>query len=236
VQPLAPMSYCGDRDESLERRVTRIFLLTPIRLYRDAVAEVVTSSRQACVCGAAGGLAAACEAVAELKPDIVLLDAAIGDEARATAALLVASSSSRIVVLGPADDDRAERVLGALEAGAAGYVTRESTLTELFAAIEAVGRGNLVCSPEVAGGLRRRVASLANTRSSAPGLEALTRREQQIARLVADGLSNKEIALQLHIELPTVKNHVHRILEKLQVRRRGEAAAHVHASTLNRKY
>ena len=83
----------------------------------------------------------------------------------------------------------------------------------------------LPCSPGVAGALLRRVAALAAERRGECGLERLTAREVEVLRLIERGLANREIAAQLCIELRTVKNHVHRILEKLGVDRRGQAAA-----------
>src|SRR5437773_985410 len=82
----------------------------------------------------------------------------------------------------------------------------------------------------LAASLLRRVATLAAEQAPVSAAERLTSREREIVRLIDDGLSNKQIAGELHIELPTVKNHVHNILEKLQVQRRSEAAARVRES------
>jgi DNA-binding NarL/FixJ family response regulator len=92
-----------------------------------------------------------------------------------------------------------------------------------------VTRGEFLCSPGTAATLLRRVAALAAERHTADNGARLTPREQQVVRLIDEGLSNKEIARRLSIEVRTVKNHVHSILEKLQVRRRGEAAARMRA-------
>jgi two-component system, NarL family, nitrate/nitrite response regulator NarL len=81
------------------------------------------------------------------------------------------------------------------------------------------------CSPKLAATLLRRVAALAQEQRSPSALDSLTIRERQIVGLIGDGLSNKEIASGLKIEVATVKNHVHNILEKLNVTRRSEAAA-----------
>jgi len=87
-----------------------------------------------------------------------------------------------------------------------------------------------VCSPRVAGALLRRIAALATDGRSDRVPAHLTNREREIMGLIDEGLSNKEIAKRLRIEVATVKNHVHNILEKLQVHRRGEAAARVRAA------
>ena len=128
-----------------------------------------------------------------------------------------------MVALGVADAD--DHVLGCAEAGVAGYVPRDASLDDLVAVIESAFRGEAICSPRIAGSLLRRIATLAAGQNGTMPLAHLTGREREIVRLIDRGLSNKEIARDLGIEVATVKNHVHNILEKLQVRRRGEAAA-----------
>jgi DNA-binding NarL/FixJ family response regulator len=95
----------------------------------------------------------------------------------------------------------------------------------LVATLESATRGEALFSPRMAASLLRRVAALAATQPSPSAQVRLTPRERDIMRLLDEGLSNKEIAQRLGIEVATVKNHVHNILEKLQVHRRGEAAA-----------
>jgi two-component system nitrate/nitrite response regulator NarL len=116
-------------------------------------------------------------------------------------------------------------VIAVAEAGASAYVTPDGSMEDLACVVESVERGEVLCSPGMAAGLFRRVATLARDRQLDPIDEKLTARELDVLRLVEAGLSNKEIATALSIELPTVKNHVHRILEKLHVNRRSEAAA-----------
>jgi DNA-binding NarL/FixJ family response regulator len=91
------------------------------------------------------------------------------------------------------------------------------------AAIKAAARGEVHCSPKIAGSLFRRIAALSTERSGRAAAGALTAREAQILKLVQEGMSNKMISRTLGIELPTVKNHVHSILVKLGVHRRAEA-------------
>ena len=120
-----------------------------------------------------------------------------------------------------AEDD----ILECAEAGIAAYVLREGSIEDLVETLEATVRGELCCTPKVAATLMRRLAALAATQPSALDATHLTSRELGILRLIERGLSNKEIAGRLFIEVSTVKNHVHHVLEKLQVRTRGEAAA-----------
>jgi DNA-binding NarL/FixJ family response regulator len=99
----------------------------------------------------------------------------------------------------------------------------------LTAVLRAV-KGEAVCPPRIAAGLFRRVAALSSASSDQASLQSearLTAREAEVLALIDDGLSNKQISRRLYIEVPTVKNHVHSILDKLGARSRGEAAARV---------
>jgi DNA-binding NarL/FixJ family response regulator len=113
----------------------------------------------------------------------------------------------------------------------AGYVSREGSLHDLVAAIDSAARGEMLCTPRVAATLLRRVSSLAAERPPAQPFARLTNRQLEIVRLIEQGLTNKEIARRLCIELPTVKNHLHNIFEKLDVHRRGELASVVRRGT-----
>jgi DNA-binding NarL/FixJ family response regulator len=125
-----------------------------------------------------------------------------------------------IVALGVPDVEG--DVLACAEAGIAGYVTREASLEELVAVVRSAVQGELRCSPRIAAGLLRRLSALSEHGPSAPRVR-LTARQREIVRLIGQDLSNKEIAHRLGIEVATVKNHVHNLLEKLNVHRRTAA-------------
>src|SRR5262249_26134757 len=116
----------------------------------------------------------------------------------------------RVIVLGV--NDAEEEVVRYAEAGAAGYLLQDGSLNELVATIVSVAEGETLCSPRVAAALLRRLAALAADRHSSVAHARLTAREQEIMQLVGHGLSNKQIAQRLSIEIWTVKNHVHNIL------------------------
>jgi two-component system nitrate/nitrite response regulator NarL len=210
---------------SEEGLVTRVLVVAGIRLYREGLEAIIAREGRMSVAGTAADVAAACAVVAHVEPDVVLLDAAPEPPPQAVRALVAAAPDVRILVLGLPEADLDHEVLECVHAGAAGYVTREASLADLVEAVVCAARGEMLCSTSVAGALARSLARLAAETEPPPAEAVLTAREREIARLIADGLSNKEIAGRLHIELPTVKNHVHRILGKLQVQRRGEAAA-----------
>jgi two-component system, NarL family, nitrate/nitrite response regulator NarL len=122
-----------------------------------------------------------------------------------------------------------EAVLAYAEAGIAGYVSRDGSVQDLVTAIEGAVKGELRCSPRLAGTILRRLAWRAAVGGDVSPRTTLTSRETEIVRLIDQGLSNKEIAVRLGIEVATVKNHVHNLLDKLRVHRRSEAAARLRA-------
>lgn len=201
----------------------RVLVVADIRLYRDGLVEILRRQTSLEVVGTAADGAAAVARAAELSPGVVLVDQAMSDGVATMRSLLELLPATKIVALGVPETDR--DVVDCAEAGVSGYVPREASLEDLVAAVESVGRGELLCSPRVAASLLRRVALGSAAGVGSGQLDHLTAREGQIVRLIEQGLSNKEIASRLGIEVATVKNHVHNLLEKLQVHRRAEAAA-----------
>jgi two-component system nitrate/nitrite response regulator NarL len=198
----------------------RIAIIVNIRLYREGLAQALAREGIEVVGTAADGSAGvAC--VATTQPDIALLDMAMLDSISTVRTLAAQAPQVRVVALGVPETDG--HVLACVEAGVAGYVPRDGSLEDLADILMGVDRGEVLCSPRIIGSLFRRVAELAA--QPQPPVERLTVRELEILELIDQGLTNKEIARRLCIELSTVKNHVHNILEKLQVRRRADAAA-----------
>jgi two-component system, NarL family, nitrate/nitrite response regulator NarL len=217
-QPAIPAGRSRD-----EAAPVRVAIVAGIRLYRDGLADALRREPGFDVVATGADLGTAPDIVREAHPDVALLDLAYEGGPATVRGVRAADPDARVVVLGIDEDE--EHVLPLVEAGAAGYVTREATLADLFAAVGSAVRNEALCSPRMVASLARRLAGLAEQRALRPTPAALTARESEILALVDQGLSNKEIATRLCIELPTVKNHVHHILEKLHVRRRGEAAA-----------
>jgi two-component system nitrate/nitrite response regulator NarL len=216
----------GPSDGRAER--AGVLIITPIRLYSDGIAHFLRASPAVDVLGTAAQGMTTIELAVRLGPDVILLDMALEDSRETSRALRAALPRTAIVAL--AVPESAGYVLGCAEAGISGYVPREGSLEELLTAVIRAANGEAVCSPPIVGSLFRRVAALAAMEPPvpvvpAPPVPALTARQAEIVALIDDGLSNKQIARTLCIELPTVKNHVHAILEKLGARTRGEAAA-----------
>ncbi len=213
--------------------MTHVFVVSPVCLYREGLAEALRKRDEIEIIGTAPGVAEARDALSTLhaRTDVVLLEMATPESLLEARGLLEVFSD--LGVLAIAVPNREEDLLACIEAGVSGFVTQEAPVTALVDALESFGRGELLCSPSVAAALGRRVAALARDRQRVVPLPELTTRELEIAQLIDEGLSNKEIAGRLWIEVPTVKNHVHHILGKLGVNRRAQAAARIrHANAL----
>lgn len=201
----------------------KLLIVADIRLYREGLAGVLDRQDQFRVAGTAADAEGAFTELRGGQPDVVLVDMAMPDGLETARAIIDLAPAVKVVALSVAETER--DVLACAEAGMAGYVPRQGSLADLIAALECAARGEALCSPRVAAGLLRRVAALAATQPKGLAQAHLTAREREILQLLDGGLANKEIAQRLGIEVATVKNHVHNILEKLQVHRRGEAAA-----------
>lgn len=201
----------------------RILIADDTRLVRETLAATLAHQESLDLTAEAVCLAECCARIDTFRPDIVLLKTA-ADHSIATLQTIVRMAPEvRVVALGVNDTE--EEVIQLAEAGAAGYLVRNGSLADLVATIVSVTEGETLCSPRVAAALLRRVAALAAECRSSKVQAHLTAREREIIQLVDQGFSNKEIAQRLVINVRTVKNHVHNILDKLQVHRRSEAAA-----------
>jgi len=201
----------------------RILIVADIRLYREGLTQALGREERLTIAGAAADLESALKCVRAHRPDIVLIDQAMPDSLAAVRAIGVIAPKVKVVALAVRDVDR--DVIACAEAGVAGYVPREAGVPELISTIQSVAHGELLCSPRVAATLLKRVTALAAGEGHAGLAARLTGRELEILGLLERGLSNKDIARHLGIEVATAKNHVHNILGKLQVHGRGQAAA-----------
>jgi two-component system, NarL family, nitrate/nitrite response regulator NarL len=210
-----------------------LVICTHVRLYRDSLGVVLAREDDLDVRDTAASADECIGAVRGCGADMVLLDAGAPDALDALARLTRLRPGPRVVVLGLPEDEAA--VVAYAEGGVSAYVTRDDSVQALVETLRAAERGEMRCSSRMAGILVRRVAKLAAEQEArAPAMPPvhLTRRELEIAALMDAGLHNKQIAQRLQIQLPTVKNHVHHILGKLDVGGRGEATAALRARGL----
>jgi DNA-binding NarL/FixJ family response regulator len=164
-------------------------------------------------------------AIAECPPTLVVIGASHFEGAPLVAAVRARLPNVGVVVLAMHEQD--EDFPAWADVGISGYLEPDTSTSTLVSTVRRAAAGGVVCPSRLTALLLNRSAHQPNLRAGKAGINALTAREHEIAALLADGLSNKGIALRLNVALPTVKNHVHRVLDKLGVRSRGEAAAHV---------
>lgn len=207
----------------------RVLLVIDVPFYRDGLQRLLEADGDI-VLVAAVGSEQALASVEREAPDVVLMDIGHCDALEQVRALRARWHAIRIVVL--AIDDTEDAVVSFLEAGIAGYVSRRAGYAELVQVLRKTMRDEWSCSPRAMALLLKRLADLsAHPRPAAEPdhfAAGLTDREQQILKLLGQGLSNKRIATMLNISHATTKNHVHRVLAKLQLRTRAEIAAFVH--------
>jgi DNA-binding NarL/FixJ family response regulator len=168
-----------------------------------------------------------------LRPDVVLMDVRMPDldGISATRKLLDAFPETRVVILTTFEQD--DYIFGALRAGASGFLLKRTRPEELVAAVHTIAAGDSLLSPSVTSRVIERMAQQPGPDASHDArLDELTPRERDVLELLARGLSNAEIAAGLRIEESTVKTHVKRLLAKLRVRDRVQAAIFAHQSGL----
>ena len=199
--------------------LVRVFLVCDVRVHRDLLSAALADEDGIALAGSAHG-DVACLAVGMSAADVVLVDGdSVGGPATVRA-LATAAPEAKIVITGVPEDEGG--VVGLVEAGIAGYATADQPLADVAASVLSAADGELQCSPRVSAALAERVAVLSAAQRQVNGGTSLTPREREIAALIGDGLSNKQIARRLSIELATVKNHVHNMLRKLGVTRRDQ--------------
>jgi DNA-binding NarL/FixJ family response regulator len=217
-----------DPEGPASRQPPHVFILSDVRLVREGLALLLPRDGSLLVVGA-GSAKEAGNLVKELKPDILLLDATLKD--LPACAQQVRQAAGRIKIVAFAVGEVDQELIACAEAGACAFVDRDGSNHDLLRAIGEAWRGEFSVSPHQTALLLGRIAELAQLRPQPAGSAKLTRREREIVPLIERGLSNKEIARQLSIETATIKNHVHNILEKMQLRRRGQIAARTRDSS-----
>jgi len=208
-------------------RAIRVVIVDDQELVRAGFRALLDAEDDVEVVGEAGTGDAAVVTVAASRPDVVLMDIRMPgvNGIEATRRIRTLDDPPEVLILTTFDTD--ENVFDALEAGAAGFLVKDTPPTQLIEALRAAVAGGAVISP---GTTRRLVdhlvaSRLTRARSAPEELEVLTDREREVLELVALGCSNREIAARLTISELTAKTHVSRLLTKLEVSSRVQAAA-----------
>jgi DNA-binding NarL/FixJ family response regulator len=206
----------------------RVMICDDHALFRRGLIMVLESEEGIEVVGEAEDGEQAIARVADLAPDVVLMDVRMPRVSGidATKAIATAVPAAKILMLTVSDEE--DDLYDAIKAGATGYLLKEISIEEVATAIRAVVSGQSLISPSMASKLLSEFTNLAkkaDERQSVP-TPRLTDRELEVLKLVAEGMSNREIAGELYISENTVKNHVRNILEKLHLHSRMEAVVY----------
>lgn len=207
----------------MDERSTRVsvVLASDVRLYREGLGQMLENAAWVEVVASVSDAGAALRETRKLRPGVMLLDMAMKDSFLAAREVAGLDPPTRIVAFGLAENE--PEVIACAQLGVSGYVLREASMSDALDAIRAAARGEVSCSPKIVRLLLQHIA--AQRRASREPTDSLTLRESQVLHLLQEGLSNKMISRHLGIELQTVKNHVHNILAKLSVHRRGDAVS-----------
>jgi two-component system, NarL family, nitrate/nitrite response regulator NarL len=203
----------------------RVLFVSDVRFLREGLPEILHQQSELAIAWVAEDQNQALELILAVHPDAVLLDTALPSGFDAVASIVAAAPDIPVIALAMVESEH--DILTWAEAGIAGFVPRSASISDIVRTVSLAVRGEQICSARVAGSMIRRLRQLAVlTREEryGPVVGRLTAREQEIAELVAQGLSNKLIARHLHIAVATVKCHVHNILDKLKLQRRGNVA------------
>ncbi|HWU22469.1 MAG TPA: response regulator transcription factor [Nocardioides sp.] len=200
--------------------MTRVLIVDDHPLFREGLAGLLATIEGVEVAGSVGTAEAALEFCATDRPDVVLMDVNLpgASGVAATARLTRTTPAPAVLMVTMVDDD--ETVLAALSAGARGYLLKDATPEDIHAALRTVVSGGAVLGAGVAG----RLLTQRERRNDEVAVDDLTPREREVLDLLARGRTNAQIARALGISLKTVQNTVSRVLDKLQVADRTQAA------------
>jgi len=201
--------------------MTRILIVDDHAIVREGLRMLLGDEPDLDIIGEAADGEEAVQKALSLVPDLILLDLVLPDldGIEVTRRVLAVQPGCRILLLTSFAED--QNVIAAMQAGAAGYMLKDVLRDDLVSAIQRVARGEPVLHPEAQ---RKLIQHLSRPAPPQPDLNALTDREREVLSLIAKGLSNKQIARQLHITEGTVKGHVSNILSKLHLEDRTQAA------------
>jgi DNA-binding NarL/FixJ family response regulator len=210
-----------------------ILVIEDNRLLRDGIAAMLTDQVDLRVVGALGNSDRTLTVIRDTKPSVVLLD--LGLRAQNSLELVKsirkAFAGMKIIVMDlvPLQSD----VVAYVQAGVSGFILKDATVDDFLNTIRSVSGGETILPPQLTGSLFSQIVDHAVRGSSRSVLlesVRMTRRERQVVSLIADGMTNKEIAQALHLSPSTVKSHIHNILEKLALRSRVQIAKYAHTS------
>ena len=208
----------------MESLPIKILIVDDHTMVRDGLSSMLGRQQDFAIIGEAGNGREAVEKAQDLGPDVILMDLRMPEMTgvEAMRAIGERDPEAKIIVLTTYDTD--EYIFDAIEAGAKGYLLKDTSREELFSAVRAVHRGESQIEPGVAAKVLTRLAQLSRQNSDPNrSNDTLSDREIEVLQLIAGGAANKQIAVDLSISESTVKTHVANIFQKLDVSHRTEA-------------
>jgi DNA-binding NarL/FixJ family response regulator len=208
-----------------------LLLVNETRLMGNVIAAALEGKPDINVVACTTNIDEAVKIVREQDVDVALVSTRLPDQGalKLTSIITEFKPSTKVLALGLTEEK--QHVLRYVEAGATGYILKDDSLEGMIETIRAAQDGKVFVSPQIAAAIMERLATLArlfsDVESSITDTTELTARELEVLKLVGEGQTNQQIAEHLVIEVGTVKNHVHNILDKLHVSSRGEAAAYL---------
>ncbi len=204
---------------------TRVLLCDDHEVVREGLRTLLSRYSDMSVVGEAGSVKEAVEAAAKAKPDVVIMDVRLpdGSGVEACREIREARPETRVIMLTSYADD--EALFASIVAGASGYLLKQTRGQAVIDAIQAVAAGRSLLDPDVTGKVLERVREARPQED--PALASLTDQERKVLEQLAEGKTNREIGTAVFLSEKTVKNYVSRILDKLGLSRRAEAAAYV---------
>lgn len=202
----------------------RVLLVDDHEVIRVGLRTVLGQSQGVTIIGEAGTMAEAIEQAQKLKPDVILMDVRLPDGSGVNACreILSARPETRVIFLTSYADD--DSVLAAVLAGAHGYVLKEIDSAALLDALQSVAKGQSILDSSVTERALQWLRGLHHV-PTVPGTDQLSSQEERVVALVAEGKTNKEIAVALGLSDKTVKNYLANVFQKLRITRRAQAAA-----------
>jgi DNA-binding NarL/FixJ family response regulator len=215
----------ADREQAGTGHPIRVFLLDDHEVVRRGVHDLLDDEADIEVVGEAATVEQALVRVPALRPDVAVLDVRLPDGDGVTVCRELRSRLPELACLMLTSFDDEEALLDSIMAGASGYVLKQIQGSDLVSAVRTVARGQSLLDPSAAAKLMARLRGGQEKEAEEPdALPGLTGREREILALIGEGLTNRQIGQRLYLAEKTVKNHISRLLAKLGVERRVQAA------------
>ena len=214
---------CGCMQSSF--RIMNITILTPIRLLGEGLAACINASTSMKAGAILNSVDELRHSLESLETNLIIVDVSQGVEVIDVREIAVRWPAVPIVALGLAECK--QEVIKCGRSGYSGYISRDTSIEKLCQALSDIADGKQSCPPEISGGMIRALFRVVPEQEQADREPSLTRREREVLDLIGQGMTNKEICRTLCLSLPTVKHHVHNLLEKLGISRRAEAMKQV---------